>query len=131
MDDCIFLSIPSPNLMEYDDVMNAQREVVYKRRYNALNGERLRVDLANMVYDTAEIITETNKEANDFKNFEFELIRYFSMSAPMDKSEFENKSIQEITKEVYKVAFEHYEAKMERNSPPQVLLTSPDQGMSP
>ena len=103
-------------LLEYDDVMNAQREVVYKRRYNALNGERLRVDLANMVYDTAEIITESNKEANDFKNFEFELIRYFSMSAPMDKTDFENKSIQEITKEVYKVAFEHYESKMERNA---------------
>ncbi|MEC8134042.1 MAG: helicase-related protein, partial [Bacteroidota bacterium] len=77
-------------LLEYDDVMNAQREVVYKRRFNALNGERLRVDLANMVYDTAEIITETNKAANDYKNFEFELIRYFSMSAPMSKSEFEN-----------------------------------------
>ena len=103
-------------LLEYDDVMNAQREVVYKRRYNALNGERLRVDLANMVYDIAEIITESNKESNDFKNFEFELIRYFSMSAPISASEFENTSAQDITKEVYKVAFEHYEAKMERNA---------------
>ncbi|MDG1778572.1 MAG: preprotein translocase subunit SecA [Flavobacteriaceae bacterium] len=103
-------------LLEYDDVMNAQREVVYRRRFNALNGERLRVDLANMVYDTAEIITLTNKEANDFKNFEFELIRYFSMSAPLSQSEFEQATAQEITKEVYKVAFEHYEDKMERNA---------------
>ncbi|RZV60625.1 MAG: preprotein translocase subunit SecA, partial [Flavobacteriaceae bacterium] len=45
-------------LLEYDDVMNAQREVVYKRRYHALFGERLRVDLANMIYDTSELITE-------------------------------------------------------------------------
>jgi preprotein translocase subunit SecA len=103
-------------LLEYDDVMNAQREVVYRRRFNALNGERLRVDLANMVYDTAEIITLTNKEANDFKNFEFELIRYFSMSVPLSQSEFEQATAQEITKEVYKVAFEHYETKMERNA---------------
>ncbi len=103
-------------LLEYDDVMNAQREVVYKRRFNALNGERLRVDLANMVYDTAEIITQTNKETNDFKNFEFELIRYFSMSSPLSQSEFENASAPEITKQVYKVAFEHYEDKMERNA---------------
>ena len=103
-------------LLEYDDVMNAQREVVYKRRFNALNGERLRVDLANMVYDTAEIITLSNKEANDFKNFEFELIRYFSMSSPLSQSEFENASAPEITKQVYKVAFEHYEDKMERNA---------------
>ena len=90
-------------LLEYDDVMNAQREVVYKRRYNALNGERLRVDLANMVYDTAELITESNKAANDYKNFEFELIRYFSMSSPFSKSEFESKSNQEITKSYTKM----------------------------
>ena len=103
-------------LLEYDDVMNAQREVVYKRRYNALNGERLRVDLANMVYDTAEVITDSNKAANDYKNFEFELIRFFSMSSPFSKSEFENKSNQEITKVVYKDAFKQYESKMERNA---------------
>ena len=103
-------------LLEYDDVMNAQREVVYKRRYNALNGERLRVDLANMVYDTAEVITGSNKATNDYKNFEFELIRYFSMSSPFSKSEFENKSNQEITKIVYKNAFKQYESKMERNA---------------
>src|SRR5690554_1836657 len=64
-------------LLEYDDVMNAQREVVYKRRYHALFGDRLRVDIANMIYDTAEVIAETNKLAQDYKNFEFELIRYF------------------------------------------------------
>ena len=103
-------------LLEYDDVMNAQREVVYKRRFNALHGERLRVDLANMVFDTAEIITETNKAANDFKNFEFELIRYFSMSAPVTTADFESKSAQDITRLVYKEAFDHYESKMERNA---------------
>ena len=103
-------------LLEYDDVMNAQREVVYRRRFNALDGERLRVDLANMVYDTAEVITATNKIANDFKNLEFELIRYFSMSAPMSKSEFEDKTEQELAKIIYKEAFAHYESKMERNA---------------
>ena len=55
-------------LLEYDDVMNAQREVVYKRRRHALHGERLRVDLANMIFDTSEIICENNKGANDFKS---------------------------------------------------------------
>lgn len=103
-------------LLEYDDVMNAQREVVYRRRFNALDGERLRVDLANMVYDTAEVITATNKAANDFKNLEFELIRYFSMSAPMSKSEFEDKTEQELAKIIYKEAFAYYESKMERNA---------------
>src|SRR3546814_8184296 len=69
-------------LLEYDDVMNAQREVVYKRRRHALEGDRLKVDIANMIYDTAEIIADTNKEASDFKNFEFEQIKYFSINYP-------------------------------------------------
>ena len=103
-------------LLEYDDVMNAQREVVYKRRYNALNGERLRVDLANMIFDTSEGIAETNKGANDFKNFEFELIRYFSMSSPISEEEFGKLSAQEITSQIYKAAFENYREKMERNA---------------
>ena len=103
-------------LLEYDDVMNAQREVVYKRRRHALHGERLRVDLANMIYDTAEAITESNKVANDFKNFEFELIRFFSMSSPINEAEFEKANPKDITDQVYKSAFEHYREKMTRNA---------------
>ncbi|WP_142785559.1 preprotein translocase subunit SecA [Changchengzhania lutea] len=103
-------------LLEYDDVMNAQREVVYKRRHHALFGERLRVDLANMIFDTSEGIAETNKGANDFKNFEFELIRYFSMSSPITKEEFGTLPAQEITSKIYKAAFEHYKEKMARNA---------------
>ena len=103
-------------LLEYDDVMNAQREVVYKRRYHALFGERLRVDIANMIYDTAEVIAESNKGGQDYKNFEFELIRFFSMSSPITKSEFENMGAQEIAGKVYKAAYSHYQEKMIRNA---------------
>ncbi len=103
-------------LLEYDDVMNAQREVVYKRRHHALFGERLRVDLANMIFDTSEGIAETNKLANDFKNFEFELIRYFSMSSPITEAEFSKLSVQEIASKVYHAAFESYREKMTKNA---------------
>ncbi|GAB2778971.1 preprotein translocase subunit SecA [Salinimicrobium soli] len=103
-------------LLEYDDVMNAQREVVYKRRYHALFGDRLRVDIANMIYDTSENIAETNKLAGDFKNFEFELIRYFSMSSPISKEDFEKMDFQEIAGVVYKAAYEHYLEKMKRSA---------------
>ena len=103
-------------LLEYDDVMNAQREVVYKRRRHALFGERLRVDLANMIFDTSEGIAETNKGANDYKNFEFELIRYFSMSSPITQDEFGKLSAQEITSKIYNTAFNHYKEKMARNA---------------
>ena len=103
-------------LLEYDDVMNAQREVVYKRRRHALHGERLRVDIANMIFDTTEIIAEANKGANDFKNFEFELIRYFSMPSPISEADFGKLTAQEITSKVYKAAFDHYKDKMTRNA---------------
>ena len=56
-------------LLEYDDVMNAQREVIYKRRFHALQGSRLKLDVLNMLYDTCEEIVLNNK--GDFKNFEF------------------------------------------------------------
>jgi preprotein translocase subunit SecA len=103
-------------LLEYDDVMNAQREVVYKRRRHALQGERLQVDIANMVYDTCEVITEQNKAASDYKNFEFELIKYFSIASPVSEGEFEKQDVQEISNTIYKAAYDHYKQKIERNA---------------
>jgi preprotein translocase subunit SecA len=103
-------------LLEYDDVMNAQREVVYKRRRHALHGERLKVDIANMMYDTCEVIVDSNKQARDFKNFEFELIRYFSITSPVSESEFERISEMELTGKVYKAALEFYTEKTERSA---------------
>ncbi|BFP42609.1 preprotein translocase subunit SecA [Flavobacteriaceae bacterium GF1] len=103
-------------LLEYDDVMNAQREVVYKRRRHAIQGERLKVDIANMVYDTCEVISETNKMADDFKNFEFELIKYFSITSPITEEQFKSLGFQDIAGKVYKVAYEHYQTKVERSA---------------
>jgi preprotein translocase subunit SecA len=103
-------------LLEYDDVMNAQREVVYKRRRHALHGERLKVDIANMMYDTCELVVEQNKLAEDFKNFEFELIRYFSISAPVTPAEFSKLSAREITGKAYKAVLAHYEEKIARDA---------------
>ncbi len=103
-------------LLEYDDVMNAQREVVYKRRRHALHGERLKVDIANMMYDTCELVVEQNKLAGDFKNYEFELIRYFSISSPVSEAEFGKLTDREITGKTYKAVLEHYNDKIERNA---------------
>ncbi len=103
-------------LLEYDDVMNAQREVVYKRRRHALHGERLKVDIANMLYDTCENIVSHNKNNNDFKNFEFDLIRYFAITSPISESEFERMSDNDITGKIYKTAFSFYTEKTERTA---------------
>ncbi len=103
-------------LLEYDDIMNAQREVVYKRRHHALYGERLQVDIVNMIYDTCEAITESNKNLNDFNNFEFELIRHFSFTSPLTTDEFKSMSIPEITTLIFDKVYIHYQEKMERNA---------------
>ncbi|MBP6550119.1 MAG: preprotein translocase subunit SecA [Flavobacterium sp.] len=103
-------------LLEYDDVMNAQREVVYKRRRHALFGERLKLDIANMLYDTCDLIVTDNKPANDFKNFEFELIRYFSITSPVSESEFNRLTEIELTGKVYKAAYAFYTEKTERSA---------------
>ena len=103
-------------LLEYDDVMNAQREVVYKRRRHALHGERLKLDIANMMYDTCELIVGENKSKNDFKNFEFELIRYFSITSPITSNEFDKLSEMDITGKVYKTVMAYYTEKTERSA---------------
>ena len=103
-------------LLEYDDVMNKQRNVVYKRRRNALYGERLNIDIADMIYDTSEVITAGNKAGDNYKNFEFELIRYFSTSSPITEDEFKKLSVQDISAKVYKAVLEHYQSKTSRSA---------------
>ena len=103
-------------LLEYDDVMNAQREVIYRRRNNSLIGERLRIDISNMIYDTCENIVFDNKATNDFKNFEFELIKYFSITTDLNSDLFETMSEKEITEKIYKVVLSHYLNKIENNA---------------
>ena len=102
------------HLLEYDDVMNSQREVVYKRRRHALYGERLKVDIANMIYELSENIAEGNSINQDFKNFEFELIRYFAMPSPVSEEKFRKLNGQKLTATLYKAVLAHYESKTEK-----------------
>ena len=103
-------------LLEYDDVMNAQREVIYKRRRHALEGERLKVDLANMIFDTCEVIVESNKNTNNYKNFEFELIKYFSLKTQISEAEFAKTANNELTFRLYREVLDHYQQKTERSA---------------
>ena len=100
-------------LLEYDDVMNKQRDVIYKRRRNALFGDHLKYDIENMIYDTvASIITKT-KAASDYKDFEYEVIRYFAMEIPVSEEDFRNKQIPDLVDVVYKKASEEYQVKLQ------------------
>ena len=103
-------------LLEYDDIMNAQREVIYKRRRHALYGERLQVDIVNMIYDTCDSIVSTNKALNDYSNFEFELIRFSSTTSPFSEEEFASKDERELVDELFEVVYNHYKDKVQRNA---------------
>ena len=100
-------------LLEYDDVMNSQREVIYSKRRHALLGERLSVDIANMMYDVTENVVETYHQSADFEGFDFDLIRSFSMDSPVKDDEFKNLNTTEITERVYGKVLDTYRRKVE------------------
>lgn len=103
-------------LLEYDDVMNAQREVVYKRRRHALHGDRLKVDIANMMFDLCDFLVEGNKVGNDFKNFEFDLIKIFGIESPFTAEEFGKVHENELTDRLYEIVYKKYLAKCEESA---------------
>ncbi|HIP48873.1 MAG TPA: preprotein translocase subunit SecA [Lutibacter sp.] len=103
-------------LLEYDDIMNAQREVVYKRRRHALDGERLQVDIVNMIYDTCLSVVQEYKPADDFEGFEMELIKFSSTDSPVSAEEFKSMSENELTNLLYETIEKHYKNKIERNA---------------
>ncbi|MGC6421455.1 MAG: preprotein translocase subunit SecA [Flavobacteriaceae bacterium] len=103
-------------LLEYDDVMNAQREVIYKRRRHALEGNRLKLDLANMLYDTCEEMVLNNKATNDFKNFEFQIIRNFSFTSPIAEDDFLNTTENELIEQLYDRLYTKYQEKIKNHA---------------
>jgi len=101
------------NLLEYDDVMNAQREVIYKRRKHALFGERIGLDIANMMYDVTESIVDSYHTTGDYGGFKLELIRYFSIESPVSEEEFRRMNSDELVENIYEILLEAYKRKQE------------------
>ncbi len=99
-------------LLEYDDVMNKQREVIYKRRRNALFGDRLEVDIANMIFDVTASIVKSNKDFEDFKQFEMDLINFFTMESPVDEAAFKSTNVKQLVELVYTAALNEYKSRM-------------------
>ena len=98
-------------LLEYDDVMNQQREVIYKKRKHALHGDRLSLDVANMIYDTCENIVEELQANKEYENFKLELIRLLATESPVSEEEFKDNSIEVLTEKVYENCYKSYQAK--------------------
>ncbi len=98
-------------LLEYDDVMNSQREVIYKRRKNALYGERLELDILNMLYDSCEDITLNAKASLDIDSLKLNVISVLGMDFQVTAEELEKYDPAELTERLYKEALDHYHNK--------------------
>ncbi|HQQ93949.1 MAG TPA: preprotein translocase subunit SecA [Bacteroidia bacterium] len=95
-------------LIEYDDVMNAQREVVYKRRRNALYGDRLSIDIANMVYEVSGSLLEEYHAARDYEAFSLECFKNFGIEPPFSEQEFLNGKEDDLSNTLFEAAQKHY-----------------------
>jgi preprotein translocase subunit SecA len=100
-------------LLEYDDVMNSQREVIYSKRRHALLGERLSVDVANMMYDATESLVESYHKDGAFEDFDFDLIRTFSMDSPVPRQDFLKDNTEQVIEKVYSKVLDTYRRKVD------------------
>ena len=99
-------------LLEYDDVMNSQREVIYARRHHALMGERIGVDIANMFYDTTIQIIENNSD--NFAGLEENVLTTFGMEVPFTEEEFGKMKIEEAAGKLYEAVLDTFKKRTER-----------------
>ncbi len=101
-------------LLEYDDVMNSQREVVYSRRRHALMGERIGVDITNMIYDSAESLVDTAKNNQDYTYLEEELLKVFAIEVPFTEEEFNSGKSSDLSEKVAIETIEGFKRKMDK-----------------
>ena len=94
-------------LLEYDDVMNSQREVIYTRRRHALYGERIEIDLNNIMYDFADNFVEENRGI-EYDDFRMELIRQVAVELPMDEATYAEAKPEELSEAIVKALKETY-----------------------
>ncbi len=98
-------------LLEYDDVMNNQRTVIYNKRRNALYGDRLSIDISNMFYDTCELLYT---EGHDWEEFKLEVIKVFAHEVPMSEKDFLSLHRKDAIQLLYEQCYNAYKERMQR-----------------
>ncbi len=101
-------------LIEYDDVMNQQRNLIYAKRRHALMGERIGVDITNMIYETAETILNDAKSAQDYEGLKFDVLQIFAIELPFDEEEFSRGRRADLSRQLGDAAFESFTRRMEK-----------------
>ncbi len=100
-------------LLEYDDVMNAQREVIYKKRRHALLGERLQSEVENIFYNVVSEIVETYQPQSDFESFKLAMIRYLAVEPDVTEEEFLKLDSNELIEKLFNQVLKTYKRKSE------------------
>lgn len=98
-------------LLEYDDVMNKQRQYIYNRRHHALLGERIGIDIANMIYESIENIVNN---AAEYEDLQLEIFKVLAVEPPVSEDEFKSMDRKEMAEKIYSAAIEAFERKSER-----------------
>ena len=101
-------------LLEYDDVMNKQRTYIYNRRHHALLGERVGIDIANMLYDTIENIANTYEGANFYEDLKLEVFKVLTIEVPFSQQEYRTMSKEAVIDSLYQAANEALDRKSQR-----------------
>lgn len=101
-------------LLEYDDVMNSQREVIYKKRRHALYGERLAVDISNMIYDVCDNIVSSHQDERDYEGFKISTLKTLAIEPKMDADEFIGKPKDVIVEKLFDQVYSNYMQKSRR-----------------
>ena len=99
------------HLLEYDDVMNSQRTVIYSKRHHALFGERLSIDINNMMYDLGEKIVLDAREAKDYEGLKMDLLSKMGIDVPFDEEEFDRSKTDVLAQKIFDAALDHYREK--------------------
>ena len=101
-------------LLEYDDVMNSQRTVIYTRRRHALMGERIGLDVLNTLYDTATSIADQYADTLDYEGFKMELFKTFAMESPFTLEEYKGMRQNELIEKLFEAVLQLFKRRMER-----------------
>ena len=101
-------------LLEYDDVMNAQRKVIYSRRHHALMGERIGIDIMNMIYDTIENIVNSYGGQADYEELKMDILKTLAIELPFNEEEYKKLSAEKQTQAIFDAAVETFKRKSEK-----------------
>jgi preprotein translocase subunit SecA len=101
------------HLLEYDDVMNAQREVIYKRRRHALFGERLKLDIDYMFADLSANIVAQHHGNKNYEGFQLDLLRLFAIESPVNEENFLRAKTEDLIDQTYEAVLKKYQQRTE------------------